>query len=324
MSPARRQFRFAVQSFNASSGADWSEQAKKAESLGYSALHLADHILGPGPAFEKANHPPQNLAAVPAMAHAAAVTKDLKIGCRVFCIDYHLPIVLLKEAMTIDFLSDGRLELGLGAGWVKEEYVALGMHMDDAGVRIDRLEDVVQAVNRWREPGLMQISNATLDWKDFEAVPKPVSKPPIMIGGGSPRVLRLAGREADIVSLNFNNRKGMIGPDGVRLSTASETARKIGWIREGAGGRLHEIEIEIGAYFTFVMDEAKPVVEQFGQMFGLSEEEMLAHPHALFGGVDSICEELERRREAFGISYVTVPMDAADAFAPVVARLADN
>lgn len=316
-----REFRFGVQSFNATSGVDWREQARKAESLGYSALHLADHILGPGPAFEKANHPPQNLAAVPAMAYAAAVTSTLKIGCRVFCIDYHLPVVLLKEAMTIDFLSDGRLELGLGAGWVKEEYNALGLHMDDAGVRIDRLQDVVEAVKRWREPGMMEITNATIDWKDFEAVPKPVSKPPIMIGGGSPRVLRLAGREADIVSLNFNNRMGMIGPDGVRLSTASETSRKVGWIREGAGERMDEIEIEIGAYFTFVMDQAKPVVDRFAQMFGLNEAEMLAHPHALFGGVESICEEIERRREAFGISYVTVPMDVADAFAPVVARL---
>ncbi len=316
------EFRFALQSFNATSGADWSEQARKAEALGYSALHLADHILGPGPAFERANHPPQTLAAVPAMAHAAAVTKDLKIGCRVFCIDYHIPIVLLKEAMTIDLLSDGRLELGLGAGWVKEEYRALGMHMDDASVRIDRLQDIVQAVKCWRQPGLMKITNRTINWKDFEAVPQPVSKPPIMIGGGSPRVLRLAGQEADIVSLNFNNRTGMIGADGVRLSTASETACKIAWIEQGAGDRFSAIEIEIGAYFTFVTEQAKPVALQFGQMFGLSEDEMLAHPHALFGGVESICEELERRREAFGITYVTVPMEAADAFAPVVARLA--
>ena len=314
-------FRFGVQSFNAESAKDWTEQARKAEALGFSALHLADHLLGAGPAFEKANHPPQNLAAIPAMAHAAAVTKDLKIGCRVFCVDYHMPIVFVKEAMTLDLLSDGRLELGLGAGWVKDEYEAIDLQMKPFGERMDRLEDIIEAIKRWREPGQMDISNGTVNWKDFEAVPKPVSKPPIMIGGGSPRVLRLGGREADIVSLNFNNRKGMIGPDGVQLSTASETARKIGWVREGAGERFDEIEIEIGAYFTFVMEGARAVAKQFAQMFGMSEEEMLAHPHALFGTVDGVCEELERRRETFGISYVTVPMDAAEAFAPIVARL---
>ncbi len=315
-------FRFAVQSFHAESAKDWTEQARKAEALGYSALHLADHLLGPGPALERANHPPQTLAAVPAMAHAAAVTTHLKIGCRVFCVDYHLPVVLIKEAMTMDLLSDGRLELGLGAGWVKEEYQALGIHMDSPGVRIDRLQDVIAGLKRWREPGLMNIDNATLSWKDFEGIPKPVSRLPLMIGGGSPKILRLAGREADIVSLNFNNRSGTIGADGVRLSTAAETQRKIAWVREGAGEQFAQRELEIGAYFTFVMDAVKPLVQQFARTFGLEEAEMRAHPHALFGSVDGLCAELERRRECFGISCVTVPMDVAEAFAPVVARLA--
>ena len=113
-------FRFGVQSFNAESGADWAEQARLAESLGYSSFHLADHILGDGPALQRANHPQQNLAAIPAMAYAAAVTSTINIGCRVFCIDYHNPIVLIKSAMTIDKLSNGRLEFGLGAGWIRK------------------------------------------------------------------------------------------------------------------------------------------------------------------------------------------------------------
>ncbi|RPG56404.1 MAG: LLM class flavin-dependent oxidoreductase, partial [Gammaproteobacteria bacterium TMED182] len=136
-------FRFAVQSFNADSGKQWAECAQRAEDLGYSALHLADHIIGPGPALTRTNHPIQNLAAVPAMAYAAAKTSTIKIGCRVFCIDYHLPVVLIKEAMTIDLLSEGRLELGLGAGWLAEEYAAIGLTMDSPGERIDRLEHVV-------------------------------------------------------------------------------------------------------------------------------------------------------------------------------------
>lgn len=317
-----RPFRFAVQSFNADSGRDWTDQVRKAEELGYSAFHLADHLLGDGPALQKANHPVQNLAAIPAMAWAAAVTKSIRIGCRVFCIDYHLPVVLIKSAMTIDKLSDGRLEFGLGAGWITEEYAAVGLTMDDPRVRIDRLADVIEAVKAFRGDGMADVSNPSVHWKDFSGVPKPVSKPPIMVGGGSPRVLRLAGREADIVSLNFNNRKGLIGPDGVQKSTEDETRKKVGWIREGAGDRFNQLEIEIGAYFTFVMDDPSPILGPFAANFGLSEAEMRKHPHALFGSVETICEELQRRRELFGISYVTVSKDNMEAFAPVVARLA--
>ena len=315
-------FRFGVQSFNADDAQDWSNQAQQAESLGYSSFHLADHILGDGPALQKANHPVQNLAAIPAMAYAAAVTSTINIGCRVFCIDYHNPIVLIKSAMTIDKLSNGRLEFGLGAGWITEEYAALGLKMDEPAVRIDRLADVIEGVKAYRGDGQINISNDTIQWQDFSGDPKPVGKAPIMVGGGSPRILRLAGREADIVSLNFNNRSGMIGPDGVQLSSESETQKKIGWIKQGAGDRFDDIEIEIGAYFTFVMDDASPVLGQFAQMFGLSEEDMAKHPHALFGSVDAICDELERRRELHGISYITVGRDNMESFAPVVERLA--
>ena len=153
-------------------------------------------------------------------------------------------------------------------------------------------------------------------------MPKPVSKPPIMIGGGSPRVLRLAGREADIVSLNFNNRAGVIGPDGVQMSTEEQTRKKLRWIREGAGERFADLEIEIGAYFTFVMDDPSPVLAGFAQMFGVQEAELARHPHVLVGGVDAICDELERRRELFGISYFTIGADIMEAFAPVQERLA--
>ena len=106
-------FRFAVQSFNADSAGQWRDRARQVEDLGYSALHVADHILGPGPALERSFHPVQNLAAVPAMCFAAAATTELRIGARVFCIDYRLPVVLIKAALTMDLLSEGRLELSL-------------------------------------------------------------------------------------------------------------------------------------------------------------------------------------------------------------------
>ena len=323
---APKPFRFAVQSFSASSAQQWNERALQVEELGYSALHLADHIIGPGPALERTRHPLQELAAVPAMAAAAAATTTLKIGSRVFCIDYRHPAVLAKEAATLDLLSDGRLELGLGAGWLRDEYAAIGMEFDPAPKRIDRLIEVVDFLEAHMSEGQLEFAGEHVVAREYEGVPQPVQKPrpPIMIGGGSPRVLRLAGERADIVSFNFNNRSGVIGPDGVALSTAQETERKVGWVREGAGERFVDLELEIGAYFSIVTNAAAATAEGMGSAMGLTREQMLEFPHALIGSVDGICEELERRREIYGISYVTIGDDALEAFAPVVARLAGH
>ncbi|HXK23082.1 MAG TPA: TIGR03621 family F420-dependent LLM class oxidoreductase [Myxococcota bacterium] len=316
-----RPFRFAVQSFSAASGTEWRERARRVEALGYSALHLADHVVGPGPAIAGSRHPIQELAAVPAMMAAADATRALKVGCRVFCIDYQHPAVLAKQAATIDLLSDGRLELGLGAGWLAAEYEALGIALDPPGVRIARLAETIRAFRALFTGEEVDVSGASLRLAGFAGAPKRPF-PPLMVGGGGRRVLSLAAREADIVSLNFNNRSGVIGPDGVRSSTAEATAEKIGWIRAAAGARFPSLELEIGAYFTFVQVGAEKIAAGMGQALGLTPAEMLRHPHGLFGSVDAVCEELERRRAQYGISYVTVGDSALEAFAPVVARLA--
>jgi probable F420-dependent oxidoreductase len=319
----KRPFRFGVQSFSASSGKEWRDRAREAEDLGYSTLHLADHLLGPGPAIAGTNHPVQELAAVPAMAVAAEATQRLRVGCRVFCQDYRHPAMLAKEAATLDLFSEGRLELGIGAGWLRAEYEALGIPFDPPPVRIARLAETVHAVKALLGGGPVDLHGEHVNLEGFEGVPRPVQlpHPPIMIGGGGRRVLELAAREADIVSLNFNNRAGVLGPDGIRSGTAEQTARKVGWVREAAGARAAEIELEIGAYFTFVGDAAPAMAEGMAQAFGLTADDMRAHPHGLFGSVDEICEELERRREAYGISYVTVTDAAMRDFAPVIARL---
>jgi probable F420-dependent oxidoreductase len=315
-----RAFRFAVQSFSATSGKEWRERARRAEALGYSALHLADHVVT-GEAMVKSNHPHQELAAVPAMMSAAEATTTLKVGCRVFCIDYQHPVVLAKQAATIDLLSDGRLELGLGAGWVTAEYAAMGIRMDSPGTRIARLEETVGAFRQMFSGAPVAVAGKHLQLSGFSAAPKRAF-PPLMIGGGAKRVLSLAGREADIVSFNFNNRAGMIGPDGVGSSTADATAEKVAWVKQAAGSRFDRIELEIGAYFTFVQDGADAIAAGMGQAMGLSKDEMMRHPHGLFGSVDFVTDELQRRRAQYGISYVTVGDAAMEAFAPVVARLA--
>ena len=321
-----RQFRFSVQSFSAGSAKEWTDRAQRAEDLGYSALHLADHFLGPGKAIAGTNHPIQELAAVPAIAAAAAATQSLRVGCRVFCSDYRHPVVLAKEAATLDLLSDGRLELGLGAGWLKAEYEAASIPFDSAGVRIDRLAETVEVVKGLMADGQFSHQGTNFRIDGFEGAPKPVQKPhpPIMIGGGGKKVLSLAGREADIVSFNFDNSSGVLGPDGFKSGGAEETAAKVGWVRTAAGARFDDIELEIGAYMTMVTDRGADTAEGMGKAMGFTTAEMLAHPHALIGTADAICEELQRRREAFGISYVSVPDSAMEPFAPVVAKLSGN
>ena len=322
---SHKPFRFALQAFNPKSPAAWREMVRKTEDLGYSAYHLADHFFGPGPAQESTGHPPQLLGAVPAIAMALEMTNKIKVGCRVFCMDYRDPIILAKEAATMDYLSDGRLELGLGAGWIEAEYNAVNMPFMDIQRRLDKFEEVISGVKAFMSGEALDIDGEYIKWHGFSGIPARPQRPPIMIGGGSKRVLTIAGREADIVSLNFNNRTGTLGPDGMMSGMAAQTAKKIGWIKDGAGDRMNEVELEIGAYLTVVTDHQQATASAIADPFGMPVEDLLAGPHNLIGSVDYICEELERRRETYGISYITVLDDGennmVEQFAPVVAKL---
>ncbi len=316
----KKPFRFSWQAYDADTPEDWRRKVTSAEAQGFSAFHLADHYLGPGPATW--GHPPQDLAAIPAMAMAAEATTTLKVGCRVFCTGYRPAAVLVKEAMTIDFLSNGRLELGLGAGWIEGEYEAMGVPYDPIGRRIDRLEETIRVAKAHRAGGVMNVEGEQVRAVGFEGMPRPRGKVPIMIGGGSPRVLRLAGREADIASINFNNRAGKMDSSNIAAySTADGTMDKINWIREGAGDRFDDIEIEIGIYYGAVTDDRKGTAELMARQLDMDAETFLKFPHALVGSVDAICEELERRRELYGFSYVSILDRCVDGFAPVVAKL---
>jgi probable F420-dependent oxidoreductase len=324
MSTTVRPFRFGVQAFNAPTPQAWRDLARRTEDLGYSAFHLADHYIGGGPQLAKTNHPLQTLGSIPAMAVAAEATSTIRIGCRVFCVDYHVPAVLVKHAMTIDWFSGGRLEFGLGAGWLAGEYEAMGVSLDPPGVRVGRLEEMVQLTRALMAPGEVDHHGTHITTFGFQGEPQPIAAPPpIMVGGGSSRVLAMAGRLADIVSINFDNSSGVIGPVGVNSGKAAATEQKVQWVADGATAAGRDLpELEIAAYFTFVVDQPAVVAERFGAAFGMTADDVLEHPHALVGTVDGICDELVRRRELYGISYVTVGDSNLEAFAPVVARLA--
>ena len=315
-------FRFGLQAYAPASGKDWRDLARKAESMGFSSFHLADHVIGPGPALTATGHPVQTVAAIPAMAVAAEATDTIKIGCRVLCVDYRNPVMLAKEVATLDFFSEGRLELGIGAGWLQNEYEAMGIPFDKAGVRIERMEEVIGLLRASFAEGELNVTGRHVHAVGFEAVPKPVRTPPLMIGGGAKKVLTIAGREADIVSLNFNNSSGKLGPAGIGSSTAELTLEKIGWVKDGAGARFDQIEIEIAAYFTIVTPDGDGTRAKMAPMLGMTPEVLAEHPNALIGSVDEICDRIVERRERFGISYVSFGASVIDAVAPVIDRLA--
>jgi probable F420-dependent oxidoreductase len=320
-------FRFSLQSFNTESPQSWRNLIAKTEALGYSSFQLADHFLSAGPALEGTFHPPQGLAALPAIAMALEQTTTLRVGCRVFCNDYHHPLMLAKEAATMDYLSGGRFEFGLGAGWIKNEYEAIDLPFDEFPERFSRFAETIHAYKAFMSGEPLNVDGQTIKWSGFHGTPTPAQTPypPIMIGGGSKKILTFAGQEADVVSLNFNNRAVILGPDGMTSGLADATAKKIEWVRAGAGERFEQLELEIGAYNTVITDHQAPTANAIADALGMSAEDILTHPHCLIGSVDFICEELIRRREAYGISYIAVLDDGennmAEVFAPVVARL---
>ena len=305
-------FRFALQTSDATSDEDWREKARRAEALGYSTLYMPDHFID------------SPLAPMPAIAMAAAVTETLRVGTLVLGNDYKHPAIVAKEAATIDLLSDGRLELGIGAGWMEVDYTALGLEYDSAGTRIERLDEAVSVIKGCWGEGAFSFSGRHYCVTDYEGTPKPVQQPgpPLLIGGGGRKVLSLAGREADIVGINPNLRAGAITADAVQTSLADHTREKIGWVREAAGARFEEIELQIRYFLCAVTDDRQGLAEMMAPGFGLTAEEALESGVALVGTVDHIVEQLEQRREEWGVTYVVVGDYVVEEFAPVVAALA--
>ncbi|OBA58707.1 F420-dependent oxidoreductase [Mycobacterium sp. 1100029.7] len=316
----RPPFRFGVQATNAASAREWRDTVRKVEDLGYSTLFLADHYLGPGPAQRAARTPRQDLAPIAAMAAAAAHTETVRIGCRVFCVDYHVPAVLAKEAATLDLLSDGRLEFGVGAGWSEGEYTAMGVEFDRPGRRIDKLSEVVALIKAHWQGEELDRSGEFVRVHGYAGRPRPVQQPhpPIMIGGGGRRVLSLAAREADIVSISS---VPFVARDADGLDPEAVAQRRIGFVRAAAGERYSELDVESSPYFTEITDDPQAALAGIAKASGISAELLRDHPNVLIGTSESVAELLRWRRETLGVNYVTVQQSQIESFAPVVASL---
>ena len=288
------------------SAAHWREVAQRAEALGYDTLLMPDHIT-------------DQLAPVAALTAIAGATTTIRVGSFVFDNDYRNPVMLAKEATTLDLLSDGRLEFGIGAGWNRRDYRQLGIPYDTPKVRVDRMEEAIALIKRlWTEE---KVTHEGTHYRVREAMvlPKPTQRPhpPVMIGGGGPRMLRIAAREAQIVAIAPTlNPKG--GPR-LRTITVGSVEKRIATLRRAP--RFSELELNVIVFDAQVTDAARSLMYGLTARLKSALTSIVDTPFFMYGSRASLVEDLLARRERLGISYIALPGRAMRAFGPVVAAL---
>jgi len=298
-STPRRPFRFGVVAASAGSGDEWAAKARRVEALGYASLVVPDGLR-------------HSLAPLPALAAAAAATRSLRVGTYVLANDFRNPVLLAKEVATLDLLSGGRFELGVGAGRpaAAAENRMLGLAFDPGGVRVARLAEALAVLKPLLAGQRASASGAHYGVVEAEISPPPVQRPrpPILVAGSGRQLLALAAREADIVALG-------LPPD----APAATAAERIGWLREAAGERFAQLELNVN-----LMAVGQQVPRYLSAQLGLSAEALArtGSVAALTGTTDQMCAQLLERRDAFGISYLMVSDELMEALAPVVERLA--
>jgi probable F420-dependent oxidoreductase len=285
--------------------------ARKAEDLGVSVLTVADHL-------------DDQLSPFTALMAAAEATTALRVGTLVLSNDYRHPAMAAKEAATVDRLSGGRLEFGLGAGWMLTDYRSAGIPLDPPSVRIERLDEALGIIRRLWVGGPVDHDGAHYHLDGLELAPLPLQRggPPVWVGGGGRKVLEVAARHADVIHLNPALPAGVIDHRAGPTATAAATHAKLTWIREVAGDRFPEIELGTRIHLAILTDDRDSLYESLAGGFGLTPEEAKASPHALAGTVEQIAEDLLVRRERFGISNIGLSASSIDELAPVIRRLA--
>jgi probable F420-dependent oxidoreductase len=304
-----RGFRFGVQVSKETTAKGWAELARRTEAAGYDVLSMPDHFT-------------DQLAPMPALMAAASATTTLRVGALVFDNDYKHPVILAKELATMDLLSDGRTEIGLGAGWMISDYEEAGIPYDSPKVRIDRFIEGMAIIRGAMADGPFSFSGDHYTVTNYTGWPKPVqSPPPILIGGGGKRVLSYAAREADIIGINGTLTAGVVGPEALSTMTAQSVDEKVAIVAAAGAHRLNDIEMNIRTFFVKVTDDRAKTVQGISSMFGVDEEMIDSSPFALIGSVDSCIEQLLERRERWGFSYTIVGAENIDECAPIVAAL---
>lgn len=262
-----------------------------------------------------------HFAIAPGLVMAVEAAPALRVGSFVYDNDFRNPVLLAQEIATIDRLTDGRFEFGIGAGWQLRDYEQTGLAFDAGAVRVARMEESLQLILR-----LLQETTVTFlgthyqvnDAEGYRCVQQP--HPPVLIGGGGPRLLSFAAGHADIISVLPRARADGQGFD-VQDAGATSFDQKISWIRAAAPSRFAQLEINVLIQAVVLTNDRTGVAEMLATQFHAPVAELLQSPLILVGTADQIVDDLEARRERFGITYITVFDRDMEAMAPVIERL---
>jgi probable F420-dependent oxidoreductase len=311
-----RPFRFGVNARSARSRSEWTDKARKIEDLGYQWLGVPDHLTN-------------LIAPMPALVSAADATKRLRIGTNVLNNDLRHPVLVAREAATVDILTDGRFQLGLGAGSIRSEYEQIGATFDAGGTRVGRLTEAVTIIK-----GLLAGEEVTFAGQHYrvrghtiDPLPIQQPRPPILIGGNGRRLLSLAAREADIVGLSgITFRQGGAAPPDLSAWRVSGVEERLRFVREVAGeDRYARLELNVLVQRVIVTDNRRSAAEELTSHWTqLTPDEFLQSPFVLIGTEEQIVEDLHTRRERWGFSSYVVFESYMDAFAPILARVAGS
>lgn len=303
-----RDFRFGCSFFGVESGAAFVQKCRQIEQYGYDVILAPDHLGAPAP--------------FPMLVAAAAATERLRVGTLVLNAPFWNPALLAREVITADILTDGRLEVGLGAGHMKWEFDEAGISWESFGARAGRLSDTIQELGRMFSTELTSLPGVE--------VLKPVQQsgfggvgPPLLVGGTGDRILRIAAQHADIVGVAGVYQIQGQPPGTFRLGTAAEAEERVRFAREHAGERADEIEWHLLTQMVVPTDDrqatAKDVISRLGTRMTL--DEALETPFLLLGTVEEMADQVMRNRDRYGFSYVTVHEPYIAAFAPVIDRI---
>ncbi|MFQ5557168.1 MAG: TIGR03621 family F420-dependent LLM class oxidoreductase [Acidimicrobiales bacterium] len=305
-----RPFRFSVSLGRCRTPDELVDRARRAEALGFSAVSLPDHL-------DEQCGPIAGLTAV------ALATTEVRLTTLVLANDYRHPAVLAKELATLDLISKGRLEIGIGAGWMTADYERGGLALDRPGVRIARLAEAIEVLKGCFGDGAARFEGEHYTIAGLDSRPKPAQRPHprLLVAGGGAKVLALAARSADIVGVNPGLGVGVIDARVGPTATAAATDDKIAVIKDAAGARFDSLELQTRVHIATIDPDREALAAALAPALGLDGADALASPHALVGTVAQCVDTIGRWRDRWGISYITIGGDAMETMAPVVQRL---